>query len=147
MKISYKEFKTNSLRPAYYNGTQFDVDVTFENADLRREGVTVTEALNMIVGDTVRISGLVRDTGKKNEYERISIFLCGEELDDFIGKYGVNDISVTVPLKLELIYAKYYCEQFCSDPITEEVVGYKYICTVSEDGEDQDKDSDAQLGA
>ena len=74
MKTTYKEFKKMSLRPAFYNGTQFDIDVIFDGADLHREGVTPTKALNMIVGDTVRVRGKVKSDKKDNNYDQFIDF-------------------------------------------------------------------------
>ncbi len=142
MKITYKEFRKMSLRPAFYNGTQFEIDVIFDGTDLHREGITPTKALHMIVGDTVRVRGMVKADGKDNDYDYISIYICGEELEDFINRYGVDDINATVTLKLESVYATYDSEQFCSEPATEEITGYKYVCTVFEGGQEQSGNSD-----
>ncbi len=133
MKITYEEFKIMSLRPAFNNGSQFEIEVTFSDAELHRTGISDTKALNMLIGDTVRVSGGVKIDGKDDKYKWITIYMCGEELEDFIGKYGVENINATTTLKLEMAYAVYEYDQYCGDSVTEEITGYKYIATVSDE--------------
>lgn len=123
---TYEEFKVMELRPAYYNGTVFEIDVEFKESTVFGVGIEVAKAINMVVGDTVRISGKV--FGEEADYEYISIYMCGDVLTDFIGKYGVGKITAErVRMKLEQIYTVYKCNDYGFEPKEEEITAYKLI--------------------
>ena len=123
---TYEEYKIMGLRPAFYNGTVFEIDVEFKDTSAFRVDIDVAKAINMTVGDTVRISGKV--FGEEADYEYISIYMCGDALTDFIGKYGVNKITIDrVHMKLKQIYAVYKCNDYSVEPREEEITAYKLI--------------------
>ena len=123
---TYEEFKVMKLRPAFYNGTVFEIDVEFNDASAFRVDIEIAKAINMTVGDTVRIGGKV--FSEEADYEYISICMCGDALADFIGKYGVNKITTDrVRMKLEQVYAVYKCNDYSIEPRDEEITAYKLI--------------------
>lgn len=126
---TYEEFKIMSLRPAFYNGTQFEADVNFDEASAFRVSMAETEAVNMVQGDTVRIGGRICN---ENNGEYISVLMCGDELTEFIEKYGVHEVSATVRMKLELVYAVYSCNDYSFEPSEEEIIAYKLIEIIGE---------------
>lgn len=75
MKISYNEYKLMLLRPAVYNGEEFEIDVQFNNDSLYRTEVAIAEALNMKHGDTASIHGKVCFDNKESIYDCISIYM------------------------------------------------------------------------
>ncbi len=125
MKTKYEKFKEMSLRPSYYNGTQIEVDVDFDNASLVSVGVKVANALNMIPGDTVAINGKVR--GEDFEYENINVYICGDTLTDFIRRHGIAKIRGIVRAKLEQAYAVYEYKDYGSEPKVTEIIAYKLV--------------------
>ena len=123
---TYEEFKIMKLRPAFYNGTVFEIDVEFTDTSAFRVDIDVAKAINMTVGDTIRISGNV--FVEEADYEYISIYMCGDVLTDFINKYGVNNITTDrVRMKLEQIYTVYNCNDYSLEPKEEEITAYKLI--------------------
>lgn len=133
---TFEEIKIMSLRPAFYNGTQFEAEVSFDEASAFRVSITETEAVNMILGDTVRISGKIKTEDEK-DYEYISVFMCGDELSEFIEKYGVHKVSGTVRMKLELIHAVYYEDAtWDNERKKEDLTVYKLLGIGSADGKD-----------
>ena len=132
MKTTYEEFKVMSLRPAYYNGTQFEADICFDEASAYRVYITEADAANMIRGDTVRISGKIR-TDDKTDYEFVTVYMCGDELTEFIEKFGAHKISATVRMKLELVYTAYEETSWNDEHRKEEMIIYKLL-GIAEDG-------------
>lgn len=123
---TYEEFKVMALRPAHYNGTVFEIDVEFYDASAFRVDIEVAKAINMTVGDTVRIGGKV--FGEEADYEYISIYMCGDVLTDFIGKYGVNNITTDrVRMKVEQKYTVYKYNDYSFEPKEEEIIAYRLI--------------------
>ncbi len=132
---TYDEIKIFSLRPAFYNGIQFETDVCFEKANVFRVSITETEAVGMIQGDTVRINGKIKSEDEK-DCEYISVYMCGDELAEFIEKYGVSKVSGTARMKLELIYAIYEETNWNDERKKEDMVAYKLLGIGSRDGKD-----------
>lgn len=125
MKTTFKKFRTISLRPALYNGTEFEIDINFDEASVFRTDLVITEAINMMPGDTVRIGGYVFEEDTNHQY--INIYMCGDALTSFISKYGTDNISAVVSMKLELIYGTYTDTDYCYEPKKEEIAAYKLI--------------------
>ena len=126
MKKTFENFKMMSLRPALYNGTVFETDVSFNDASAFRVGIKEARALNMICGDTVRIRGRVCGT---SDCEYIEIYMCGDALTDFISKHGTFKITGEIGMKLELIYAVYENTEFSIEPEKEEITAFRLIET------------------
>ncbi len=122
---TYEEFMEIELRPAYYNGTVFEIDVEFNEASVFGVGIEVAKAINMVTGDTVRIGGKV--CGEGSDFEYINVYMSGDILTEFIEKYGVRKITNSVRMKLELVYAVYDCNDYGFEPREEEITAYKLI--------------------
>lgn len=122
---TYEEFKVMDLRPAYYNGEVFEIDVEFNEASVFGVGIEIAKALKMVVGDTVRISGKV--FGTEADYEYINIYMSGDALSDFIDKFGVGKLTRKIRMKLELTFAVYSCNDYSIEPREEEITAYKLI--------------------
>lgn len=130
MKITYEEFNAMELRPAYYNGTQFEIDIDFRKVSPHRVGIEVSKAINAVVGDTVRISGKVFI--ENSDFINIDVYMCGDVLSDFIEKYGSGRITETIKMKLERVYAVYECNDYSFEPNKEEIAAYKLIEIIDE---------------
>lgn len=122
---TYEAFKIMDLRPSFYNGEVFEIDVEFNEASVFGVGIEVAKALKMVVGDTVRISGRV--CGEGSDFEYINIYMSGEALSDFIDKFGVVKITRKIRMKLELTFAVYSCNDYSFEPKEEEITAYKLI--------------------
>ena len=122
---TYEEFKVMDLRPAYYNGEVFEIDVEFNEASVFSVGIEVAKALKTVVGDTVRISGKV--FGTEADYEYINIYMSGDALSDFIDRFGVVKLTRKIRMKLELTFAVYSCNDYSIEPREEEITAYKLI--------------------
>lgn len=126
---TFKEFKVMDLRPAYYNGEVFEIDVEFNEASVFSVGIEIVKVLKMAVGDTVRIGGKVCD-GSDSEY--INIYMCGDALSDFIDRFGVGKLTRKIRMKLELTFAVYNCNDYGIEPKEEEITAYKLIEIIEE---------------
>ena len=128
MKKTFVQLKTMLLRPAYYNGEQFEADIIFNGADLDGETPTIMKALDMPFGDTAKIRGkLKRETESRKFGDYINIYISGDMLEDFIKRFGVEDVEATLTLKLELVYAVFQDNDCLSDPYDSEVIGFKLL--------------------
>ncbi len=135
MKTAFEEFKVMSLRPAFYNGTQFEAEIIFNEANAYSVDITEAEAVNMIPGDTVRINGKITDDTEK-DYDFISVYMCGEELTEFIEKYGIHKVSGTVRMKLEIVYSVYEYNEYGMEPIRTEKTVFRLLGIVEVDRKD-----------
>lgn len=127
MKISYNEYKLMLLRPAVYNGEEFEIDVQFNNDSLYRTEVAIAEALNMKHGDTASIHGKVCFDNKESIYDYISIYMSESILTEFIEKYGFSNISADVSIKAKFVYAVYSSGEFYDEEKKEEIIACKLL--------------------
>ena len=93
------------LRPERYNHEEFPLAITFTNAKIQRppENVDALESIGIRKGDTIVVQG---------EYKgvKIPVYMSGKTADKFIDMLLLDDIeniSTTVEMNLQLLYAKY----------------------------------------
>lgn len=127
MKMSYNKYKLMLLRPAVYNGEEFEIDVQFNNDSLYRTDFAIAEALNMKHGDTASIHGKVCFDNKDSEYDYISIYMSELVLTDFIEKYGFSKISADVSIKAKFVYAVYASGEFYDEQKKEEIIACQLL--------------------
>lgn len=108
------------LRPERYNHEEFSLAITFTNAKIQRppENVDALESIGIRKGDTIVVQG---------EYKgvKIPVYMSGKTADKFIDMllYDIENISTTVEMKLQLLYAKYInFSDFFIEPQTEELI-------------------------
>lgn len=127
MKSSYNEYKLMLLRPAVYNGEEFEIDVQFNNDSLYRTEVAIAEALNMKHGDTASIHGKVCFDNKESTYDYINIYMSESILTEFIQKYGFSNISADVSIKAKFVYAIYDSGEFYDEEKKEEIIACQLL--------------------
>lgn len=109
------------LRPERYNHEEFLLAITFTNAKIQRppENVDALESIGIRKGDTIVVQG---------EYKgvKIPVYMSGKTADKFIDMLLLDDIeniSTTVEMNLQLLYAKYInFSDFFIEPQTEELI-------------------------
>lgn len=127
MKISYNEYKLMLLRPAVYNGEEFEIDIQFNNDSLYRTDFSIAEALNLKNGDTASIHGKVCFDDKESSYDYIKIYMSESVLTEFIEKYGFSNISADVIIKAKFVYAIYASGEFYDEETKEEIIACKLL--------------------
>lgn len=127
MKIPYKTFKLMLLRPAVYNGEEFEIDVEFSNDSLYRTDFSVADAINLKTGDTVHIKGKIKFENEATSYEFITVYISESILTEFIDKYGFNKITTTVGMEVKFIYAVHSSEDFFNEGKKEEIIACKLL--------------------
>lgn len=141
MKMSYKTFKLMLLRPAVYNGEEFEIDVQFNNDSLYRTDFAVVDAINMTHGDTASIHGKVCFDNGDSSYEYIKIYMSESVLTEFIERYGFNKINATVSIKAKFVYALYSSEEFFDEDKKEEIIACKLLKILSNQDEKSTEES------
>lgn len=112
------------LRPERYNHEEFPLAITFKNAKIQRppENVDALESIGIRKGDTIVVQG---------EYKgvKIPVYMSGKTADKFIDMLLLDDIeniSTTVEMNLQLLYAQYI--NFSDfEPQTEEIIVWQAI--------------------
>lgn len=127
MKKTFTEIKTMLLRPAHYKGIQFEAELVLDESDLYRESLNIVRALEMPVGDTVRVRGKIGGKEERKYSEYVSVYMSGDVLDELISRFGVENITVTLSLKLELIYAVYEADNCGYETVEEEAIGFRLL--------------------
>lgn len=127
MKKTFTEFKTMLLRPACYNGAQFEAELVLDESDLYRESLDIVRALGMPVGDTVRVRGKIGSEEERKYSEYVSIYMSGDVLDEFISRFGIENITATLMLKLELVYSVYESTDYRCEAMEDEIIGFRLL--------------------
>lgn len=125
MKITYEGLKIMLLRPALYNGKEFEADIEFTYGSLFRAKLYETDALAMPSGDTTKIPGKISFEEEK-KYEQIPIYMSADVLTRFIEEYGIHRINATVGMKLKLVYA-IYTENSSTNPVREDLIAFELV--------------------
>jgi hypothetical protein len=125
MKMNYEEFMLRFLRPAIFNGEELELDVEFEKASLYHVNINTVRALKMIDGDTACINGRVNfNEGEGNDSKCITIYMSGEELSDFINRFGTRRIKGTIKMMVKHLYAVLEKDNYMGTEC-EELVGFQ----------------------
>ena len=109
------------LRPERYNHEEFPLAITFTNAKIERpsENVDALESIGIRKGDTIVVQG---------EYKgvKIPVYMSGKTADKFIDMFlfdDIENISTTVEMNLQLLYAQYInFSDFFIEAQTEELI-------------------------
>ena len=107
MKITHNELKLMLMRPAVYNGEEFEIDVQLENASLRRTDLAEADAIGMKPGDTASIRG---EAFFGDAAERVTVYMSEDILTEFVERYGLESVTDAVTMRVKLTYAtnEYY---------------------------------------
>ena len=126
--MNYDEFVLRFLRPAIFKGEELEFEVDFEDCDMCRVDIERVKALNMQVGDTVRINGCVHFVESETEthIKYLTIYMSGDELTKFIDKFGTRDINAVVKMRVKYIYAILERENYTGTEY-EELVGFQLL--------------------
>ncbi len=135
MKISYSKYKLMLLRPAIYNGEEFELDVQFNKDSLYRTDFAIAEALNMKHGDTASIHGKACFDNEDSSYDYIKVYMSESVLTKFIERYGFNKINATVSIKAKFVYAVYNSDEFYDEGKKEEIIACKLLEILSHQDE------------
>ena len=136
MKICYNIFKLMLIRPAVYNGEEFEIKASFDEASLYRTDIATTAAIHTEAGDTASIRGKICFEDENSLCEYITIYVSENTLTEFITKYGFNKISATVKMKVKFIYAVHSPNDFCGDERKEEIIACQLIEILPEQNTD-----------
>lgn len=98
----YRQF---SLRPAAYRGTTVFFEVEFNNAKLYKADMHVSSALGLKNGNSCYIQGKCVFGDEKYEY--VDLYMTDEVLDDFISRFGTDNINEKIVVEAEVVYATY----------------------------------------
>ncbi len=127
--ITHNEFKLMLLRPAIYNGREFEIEVDCSNIYFHRADINEATAIQTTPGDTVSVHikcCFENDTASFGEY--ITMYMCGEALTEFINKVGISNQNGNFKVKVKFIYAIYNKSEFDYDePRKEEIIGCKLL--------------------
>jgi len=115
------------LRPAKYNEMEFELEVTFDNDFIRRTNVREAEELGFTLGDTVEVFAKAKIADdQSDEMHFITLYLCDDDIDEFITKVGVAHLSHFITCKTQFVYKTYERSNLTGTKTeTDEIIGFK----------------------
>lgn len=132
------------LRPAKYNGQEFELKVSFNDDFIRRTSIREAEELGFTLGDTVEIFGKAKIANDlSDEMHFITLYLCDDVIDEFFEKVGVANISYFITCKARLVYRTYERSNLTGTKTeTDEMVGFQLteLLTAREILSEEEKD-------
>lgn len=102
---NYDLYRQISLRPAIYKGTMVLFKVEFNNAKLYKTDMNISSALGFENGNTCYIRAKTIFADEK--YSFIYLHMSGENLDDFIIRFGTEKITDSIIVEAEVVYETY----------------------------------------
>lgn len=103
--MTYGLYRQIALRPAAFKGTNVTFVVEIRNEKLYKADMHVSSALGCKNGNTcyVRSKCVFED----EKYEYIDLYMTGEVLDNFISRFGTDNINEKIVVEAEVAYATY----------------------------------------
>ena len=102
---NYDFYRLVSLRPAAYKGTTVFFEVELNNAKLYKADMYVSSVLGLKNGNTcyVRAKALFEE----EKYSFIDLYMTDDVLDNFIDRFGTDNINEKIVVEAEVAYATY----------------------------------------
>jgi hypothetical protein len=128
-KITHNEFKLMLLRPAIYNGKEFEMEVDCSNIYFHRADINEATAIQTTPGDTVSVYiKCCFENESKSFGEHITMYMCEEALTKFIDRVGFSEPKGKFRVRVKFIYAIYSTSEFDYDESKkEEIIGCKLL--------------------
>ena len=103
--ITFDRYRKISLRPAAYKGTKVAFVVEIRNEKLYKADMHVSSALGCKNGNTCYVKS--KCVFEDEKYEYIDLYMTGEVLDNFIIRFGTDNINEKIVVEAEVAYATY----------------------------------------
>lgn len=101
----YEFYRLVSLRPAAYKGATVFFKIELSNAKLYKADMHVSSELELKNGNSCYIRGKCVFGDEKYEY--VDLYMTDEVLDDFISRFGTDNINEKIVVEAEVVYATY----------------------------------------